>query len=243
MKFRLFFTSIIVSLTPIFLRAQIGETRNALSYGGNIGVALNTVDFDPTIKQKMHVGPTLGVSMKYVSEKYFTTYCAIYSELNYALMGWKEDIYDEQGQPLPDTYTRNIHYLQLPIFARLSWGKETNGLQFFFQAGPQFGLHLGESSKKSSTWTLNNEGNPARPNRVNKQYDMNVERKFDYGITAGLGLEYTNPLLGHFILEGRYYYGLGDMFGNSKKDPFARSANGTIYIKLAYLIDHKKAQE
>ena len=39
------------------------------------------------------------------------------------------------------------------------------------------------------------------------------------------------------MLEGRYFYGLSDIFNNSKKDPFGRSANGAIYIKAAYLFD------
>lgn len=236
MFFRLFLFLFLACSFAMVSQAQIGEQRRALSLGVNLGVAMNTVDFDPTIKQKSHLGPSLGVSLRYVSEKYFTTYCAVYAELNYAVLGWKEDIYNGKGERLPDSYSRNIHYLQLPVFARLSWGKEMDGAQFFFQAGPQFGLCLGENSSRSSSWTLDSEGNPWRPNNVYKQYDKGVERRFDYGIAAGLGLEYSN-YLGHFIAEGRYYYGLGDMFGNSKKDPFARSANGTIYIKLAYLFD------
>ncbi len=219
--------------------AEIGEPRHNFCLGANAGIALNTVDFDPTIKQSMHCGPTVGVSMKYTSEKYFTTYCALYAELNYTMLGWKEDIRNQDSQPLPDTYSRNMSYIQLPIFARLAWGKEEKGLQFFFQAGPQIGFCIGESSKKSSQWTLSADGTPSRPNNVYEQYDKSVERKFDYGIVGGLGLEYNSPV-GHFILEGRYCYGLGDMFSNSKKDPFARSANSTIFVKLAYLFDVKK---
>lgn len=233
----------ILSITALLLAlpsmAEIGEQRNNLCVGANIGVALNTVDFDPTIKQSQHVGPSIGLSLKYTSEKYFTTYCALYGELNYTQLGWKEDVYGADSKPLPDTYKRDISYVQLPIFARLAWGKEQKGLQFFFQAGPQLGLCLGESSKKSKTWTLNEDGKPSRPNNVYEQYDKKIEHSFDYGIAGGLGLEYNSPI-GHFVLEGRYYYGLGDMFGNSKKDPFSRSANSTIHIKLAYLFDIKK---
>ncbi len=219
--------------------AEIGETRNNLSVGGTIGMALNNVDFDPTIKQSYHMGPTVGVSIKYVSEKYFTTYCALYGEINYTQLGWEEDIRDVNSQPIGDTYVRDMSYIQIPIFARLAWGREERGLQFFFQAGPQVGLCIGESSKKSSVWTLDDDGNPSRPNSVYQQYDMDVERRFDYGIVAGLGLEYNSPI-GHFTIEGRYYYGLGDMYGNSKKDVFARSANGTIFIKLGYQFDIKR---
>lgn len=229
-------------LTSVFLlpsKAQIGEQRTNCCLGFNVGIAMNTVDFDPTIKQSQHIGPTFGLSFKYTSEKYFTTYCALYGEINYTLMGWKEDIESSTAQPLPDTYTRNLGYIQIPIFARLAWGKEERGLQFFLQAGPQFGFCISDSEERSSQWTLNEEGLPDRPNNVYEQYGLDVERKFDYGIAAGLGLEYNSPI-GHFLLEARYYYGLGDMYGNSKKDPFARSAHSTIIIKLAYLFDLKK---
>ena len=237
MNKRIFFLSFAICIV-LLGKAQIGEPRNVLSLGANGGLAINSVDFDPTIKQKMHVGPSLGLSLKYVSEKYFTTYCALYAELNYTQLGWKEDIRDDRGQSLNDTYSRNVSYLQLPVFARLAWGKEQKGLQFFFHAGPQIGLCIGNSSKRSSQWTTDEHGTPLRPNNVVAQYDLDIERKFDYGIAGGLGLEYNSPV-GHFILEGRYYYGLADMFGNSKKDPFARSANGTIHVKLAYLMDLK----
>ncbi|MBP5361043.1 MAG: PorT family protein [Bacteroidaceae bacterium] len=224
------------------VNAQIGEPRKVLSLGANAGIAMNSVDFDPTIKQKMHVGPSVGLSIKYTSEKYFTTLCALYAELNYTQLGWKEDIRSLEGQRLDDTYSRSVSYLQLPIFARLAWGKEQRGLQFFFQAGPQIGLCIGDSDKRSAVWTTDEQGIPSRPNHVVAQYDLGIERKFDYGIAGGLGLEYNSPI-GHFVLEGRYYYGLGDMFGNSKKDPFARSANGTIHIKLAYLMDLTRIKE
>lgn len=231
--------SICLMLLSLTTMAEIGQPRNNLCVGANAGIAMNTVDFDPTIKQKQHLGPTVGLSMKYTSEKYFTTYCALYCELNYTKLGWKEDIRDQNSLPLPDSYSRDINYIQLPIFARLALGKENKGLQFFFQVGPQFGFCIGESAKQSTQWTLDDSGKPSRPNNVYEQYQKDVEHKFDYGITGGLGLEYNSPI-GHFILEGRYCYGLGDMFGNSKKDPFARSANSTIFIKMAYLFDLKR---
>ena len=80
------------------------------------------------------------------------------------------------------------------------------------------------------------DGTPDRPNNLTAQYGMSIERKFDYGITGGAGIE-LNTRIGHFMLEGRYYYGLSDIFDNSKTDVFARSNNGTIVVKLTYLVD------
>ena len=69
------------------------------------------------------------------------------------------------------------------------------------------------------------------------QDTMAVEKKFDYGIAAGLGVEFSHRKLGHFLIEGRYYYGLGDIYGNSKSDYFGRSNFGQIVIKASYLFD------
>lgn len=67
---------------------------------------------------------------------------------------------------------------------------------------------------------------------------MPIKNKIDYGITAGLGAEFSSSI-GHIMLEGRYYYGLGDIYGNSKKDVFSRSANGVIVAKMTYLFTVK----
>ena len=49
--------------------------------------------------------------------------------------------------------------------------------------------------------------------------------------------------IGNFIIEGRYFFGLSDMYGNSKADPFGRSANTTITAKITYLVDITKQKQ
>ena len=71
---------------------------------------------------------------------------------------------------------------------------------------------------------------------------MPIENKFDYGIAAGLGLEYSKSRLGHFLLEARYYYGLGDIYGNSKRDFFGKSNFNNIVIKAAWMFDVTKTK-
>lgn len=229
---------VMVSLSCLYAKAQIGEPRNNIAIGISGGVAMNTIGFDPTIKQNMHIGPTFGVVARFTSEKYFKTYCALQLELNYTTLGWNEKILDANSKPLPDTYRRDQHYLQLPVLARLGWGKENKGLMGYFIAGPQVGYCIGEKTTQSD-FTLNDDGTPNRPNGLTDQYGKSIERKFDYGITGGLGLELSTKI-GHFLVEGRYYYGLSDIFNNSKKDTFGRSNNGTIIAKVTYLIDIKK---
>lgn len=122
------------------IMAQIGEARSSLAVGFNGGVALNSVGFDPSIKQKWHVGPAFGVTLRMTSEKYFNTLCALQVELNFARLGWKEDIYNGKDEPLPDTYQRDIDYVQLPFLARLGWGREHRGVMGYFWPVLRWGM-------------------------------------------------------------------------------------------------------
>lgn len=214
---------------------QVGEPRNDFAVGINGGYTMNQMFFNPTIKQGFKGAPTFGVTMRYTCEKYFKSLCAIQMELNYANLGWKEII-----ETSADQYSRDIHYLQVPILARMGWGYEDKGAMFYVVAGPQVAFYMGDKEHKSGEFseeTLN-----LRPGQIYQQYGLPVKNKFEYGITAGLGIEVNTPKAGHFLLEGRYYYGLSDVFGNSKKDTFGRSANGMIAVKVSYLFDIVKTK-
>ena len=222
--------------------AQVGEYRNDFSVGVNGGYVFSNVQFVPKVPQSMHGGLTGGLTARYVCEKYFNTICSIYGEMNFSQMGWKEKILDSQDNPVinaeteqPERYSRTINYIQVPIFAHLAWGKETKGLQFFVQAGPQMGFYL--SDKTDINFELSNRNRSDRVNNTVVQDTMAIERKFDYGIAAGAGLEYSHPNIGHFLLEARYYYGLGNIYGDSKRDFFGRSNYGSIILKMTYLFD------
>lgn len=222
--------------------AQVGKYRNDLSIGVNGGYVLSNVGFTPKVNQGFHGGMTGGFSFRYVCEKYFNTICAVQAEVNYSQIGWKESILDENDAPvinqvtgLPEEYSRTINYVQIPVFAHLGWGREEKGFQFFFQAGPQIGFCLGESTK--TNFNVEDANFADRVSSVVAQDTMAVENKFDYGIAAGLGLEYSHPKVGHFQLEARYYYGLGNIYGDTKRDYFGKSNFGNIVVKLTYLFD------
>ena len=224
---------------PIFTYAQLGEPRHVLSIGASGGLAFNSVAFSPTIKQKKHIGPTAGLAFRVTSEKYFKLLCALQIELNYTQLGWNENVINANSQPLPDSYNRSINYLQLPFLARLAYGKEDLGLSGYLILGPQLGYAFSESDSRSASWTLNAEGLPDRPNSLFQQYDMEIERAFDYGITAGLGIELATRS-GRYGLEARYYLGLGNIYSNRKRDIFERSNHNTIMAKVTYFFDIKK---
>ena len=230
----------VCSLTTVL--AQIGEHRSDFAIGANGGYVLSKVGFTPTVQQKQHGGITGGVSLRYVCEKYFKTICSVYAEVNYAKVGWTEDILDIEnnavlisgtGEALK--YQRDITYVQIPVFAHLAWGREERGFNFFVNLGPQIGIYLNESTTTNFDETTSTEND--RVSNITAQYDMPVEKKLDYGIAAGAGMEYSIPKVGHFLLEGRYYYGLGNIYGSSKKDYFGKSNFGQIVVKASYLFD------
>ena len=61
--------------------------------------------FVPKVNQGYHGGLTGGISLRYKSEKYFSTICSIMGEINYSQIGWKEDITDSNNQPVINAKT------------------------------------------------------------------------------------------------------------------------------------------
>lgn len=240
--------TLLIAITASLAHAQIGDHRNDFAIGGNAGIVLSNVGFDPSVSQKMHIGPTVGFSWRYVCEKYFSMVCSIAGEVNYASTGWKEDITTVDGNSVTnangstESYSRTINYVQIPLFAHLAWGKEKQGFNIFVQAGPQIGFYLSESTSKNYDEPNLATDGTGRSNTVVEQESMDVEKKFDYGIAAGIGAEYSHRRLGHFLLEARYYYGLGNIYGSTKRDYFGKSNLGNIVVKATYLFDLTKSK-
>lgn len=206
--------------------AQVEEPRNILEVGVSGGMNLNKMEFQPSIRQGLLQGANAGVSVRYTSEKYFSMICAAQLEVNFSQRGLIED-FDDGTQ---NNYSRVTNYIEVPFFAHVSWGKEQKGLQFFINLGPQLGFFINEKENYKGDWAVED-----RPASIFPLYGKSTENLFDYGIAGGLGLELKTKI-GNFFIEGRYYYGLADIFGNSKTDDFGRSANTTITARLGYSI-------
>ena len=224
--------SALACLLALPIMAQLGEERQNLAVGVNLGMNMTKVDFNPRIKQKSLNGMALGITARYMCEKYFNMMCGIQAEINYTQRGWKEDIDDGSD----NTYSRTMNYIEVPLLAHLAFGKDAldSGMRFFLNMGPQIGFFLSEKENMSDNWDTS-----ARPNGITQQYGKMVENKFDYGILGGAGLEMSTGI-GHFLLEGRYYYGLADFWGSTKKDEFSRSGHSYMGVRLTYLFDITK---
>lgn len=234
-------TLLILCFVSMSTKAQVGEPRHNLAVGVNGGVNFNNASFQPKIKQKSLIGYTGGVTLRYVSEKYFAMICGAQLELNFSQRGWREKFEKTvDGVKVEDDskkYSRVLNYIEMPFLAHLAFGKETKGFQFFINAGPQINFLISDSESMTPSdikdWTLD----PIYPeaNIFNKK----IEHKFDYGIAAGVGVELKQPKIGNFLIEGRYYYGLADFMKTTKKDYFGKASNSSICVKLTYLFDLK----
>ena len=248
---RLYRTFLLLLVTlPSILHAQVGDHRNDLSVGFNGGYTMSNVGFSPNVPQSQLGGFTAGATIRYTCEKYFKSICAIVAEVNLTQMGWKESITDQDDNPVinafsneAEQYQRQLTYIQVPLMARLGWGRERKGFQAFFQLGPQLGFFLNDKVTTNFEYDNRNISDRVGVQQYAYQDTIEIQNKFDYGIAVGLGLEFSRPKLGHFLLEGRYYYGLGNVFKNTKSDPFGKSNNNCLMVKLTYLFDIMRTKD
>ena len=207
----------------ITLQAQTHYESN-ITVGAKGGTTLSMASFSPTVPQKMLTGMILGATFRYIEERHF----GVIAEINLEQRGWNEDF-----KEAPYEYSRTLTYIQIPLLTHIYFG--STKFHGFFNAGPEFAYMLSEST--SANFDINNfmglEDFP-KVNRSNDQFAMPVKNKYDYGISAGLGMEYFIKRNHSLTLEGRFYFGLGNMFGSSKKDVFAASRGMSVQITLGY---------
>lgn len=200
------------------------ENRN-LSVGAKGGMSLSRVNFQPSVSQKLIGGMVIGASVRYIEQNHF----GLIAEFNLEQRGWKEDFTPLEGY----SFKRQFTYLQLPLLTHIYFGSDK--VRFFVNAGPEIGIMIGE--KTSGNFDYNNAGSMEdfqKNYRKIEQFTLPVEHKFDYGISAGLGMEFNVAPRHAINLEGRFYYGLNDVFDNHKTDPFQGSSSMSIMITLGY---------
>ncbi len=209
---------VLLFLIPATLVAQNKNSfQPEWAYGINGGVTISNISFNPTVPQSSYMQYAGGATGRYISENHW----GLQLELNYSQRGWKEYHPDNPATQ----YSRQLNYLELPMFTHLYFNMGRR-FRLFFVAGPQVGFLLSENAVASGL----PEGDSRPP-----YYDMKIQNKFDWGICGGGGVELRTGV-GSFLLDGRYYFGLSDIFNNSKADYFAASSNKVINVKLSYLI-------
>ncbi|MDR1980034.1 MAG: PorT family protein [Tannerellaceae bacterium] len=224
MKMRRGIISIIVGVSFVFVAEVNGQASftKELSIGGSFGMGMSTVSFAPKIKENQLPGFHAGITGRWLTEKHL----GLTGEINFSQQGWDEQFDDPQYH-----YTRRITYIDIPVMTHIYFGN--NRFRFIFHLGPKVGYAISEH-----TTTNVQTGDPLPPNNGEKATilrDKPLENKFAWGICGGPGIEIRTKV-GYFILEGRYYYALGDIFHSKREDPFSMSSSQLFMGKLTYLI-------
>lgn len=218
--------SVLVLVMLLVSVAGLSQTHyeGRISIGGKGGMTLSRVNFNPSVQQSMSAGFTAGAMFRYIEEKHF----GLVAELNVSQRGWKES-FDESDY----RYSHRLTYLELPVMTHIYFGNER--AKGFFNLGPEVNLMLGDGVSSNFDY----QGAAGldyfeQNSRHIEQYTLDINRKVDYGICAGAGMEFSLSGKQSLLLEGRFYYGLTDVFPNHKTDVFSGSNSMTIGVTLGY---------
>jgi hypothetical protein len=189
--------------------SQLNYTGAELVVGAKGGLTVSSIAFEPTMDNQNHLIGMIAGGLFRYSGE---KYLAIQIEANYFQCGWQEK----------NLYSRQLSYVQIPLLTHLFFGKKN--FRAFVNLGPNAAVLVGD---KVSGDSISSKG-AVEP----------VKRRFDYGILAGAGIE-LHAKSGIYQIEGRYNFGLGDVFVNNPSDTFRRSAHRNIVITLGYLFNVK----
>lgn len=218
-RIALIFTALVALMTT----AQT-HYEGTIAVGGKAGASLSRVNFNPSVQQTMLPGMTAGVMFRYIEEKNF----GLIAELNMTQRGWKEALDESDYQ-----YSHRFTYLELPIMTHIFFGNQR--VKGFFNLGPEINVMLGDGiSSNFSYQTAGDLDYFINNTRHIEQMTMDVNNRFDYGICGGAGMEVNLNAKHSLLLEGRFYYGLTDVFPNHKTDIFSSSNSMSITVTLGY---------
>lgn len=209
----------------------VAQTRipREVSVGVIGGANLSDYDFHPSVDTQLSKGYTMGVAVRYIEETYF----GLQTELLLTQRGFAD--YYEDFQEL--NFERKLTYVELPVMAHIYF-KMGQKNEIAVDMGPKFGWFLTDSSKDNLPPDF---GQPDTPSEAYSTLHHTLplgERKFDYGIQAGLGYEFKFSPLMSMQLQGRYYYGLANIWPDTKADNFQQSSNQSIQVVVSFWWKH-----
>lgn len=192
--------------------------------GAHGGMTLSEIAFSPSVRKTFNEGFTGGVSFRFAEERHV----GLLAELNIVQRGWKENFEEDDFE-----YNRQLTYVSLPIMTHIFFGSRV--VKFFVNLGPEVCYMIGERINSNFDYKNPNSvpGFPTH-NRSTEQMGMEIKNRFDYGISGGLGAEFVIKKRHSIYVEGRYYFGLGNIYSASKKDTFSASRHSSIMVTLGY---------
>lgn len=192
--------------------AQHKDFKPVAQYGIKQGINYSSVFFSPGIRQGIKLGYTGGFVFKYSNEKNL----ALQIEVNFSQKGWLEDL-----DTLPNSYQRNLNYIELPFLTHIYFGK--GNVKFYVNIGPSVGYLIKDQIKAE----INNEL------YTREYYNLEIDNRFDFNVLGGLGL-IIDTQFGSFQTGFRYAMTLTDIFKYTSDSFFENSQNQVIGFSLVY---------
>ena len=220
---KIFIALLLIIIAPWSATYAQTHYSSKFAIGGKAGITLSKMSFSPGVKQSMIMGKTAGVSIKYWEEKNF----GLIAELNFEQRGWKENF-----EEYPFAFERQLDYIQLPLLTHIFFGN--NKIKGFVNLGPEIGYMIGHRASANFDYNDISNIDDFPTNRMTEQMTLEPTNKFDYGISGGAGVEFILKRKHMFNLEARYYFGIGNIFPDDRRDTFSASRGMSILITLGY---------
>ena len=214
----------ILTIFATLLATAQTHYEGTIAVGGKAGATFSKVNFNPSVQQSMLPGVTAGLMFRYIEEKNF----GLIAELNMTQRGWKE-AYDDADYNFSHRFT----YLELPIMTHIFFGNQR--VKGFFNLGPELNVMLvdGITSNFDYQQAASTDYFVTNARHI-EQMTMKINNRLDYGICGGAGMEINMNSKHSLLLEGRFYYGLTDVFSSHKTDVFSSSNSMTVMVTLGY---------
>jgi len=205
-------SSLIVIVFLLSVKIAFTQTnRTDLGFEGGLGV-IYLRGSDAVVKyQQPAIGFCGGLFFQFNFKRIFSIRTCILSEKK----GSATDLIltDSYGRTVQDLKLKtNLYYVTLPVLIRATFGKKS---KFFLNGGPYIGYLIWQPSEVSLGVTLSNTA---------------PLKKFDMGITTGLGFSIPIKSKSAFSIEIRHNLGLYNI------NPVLSSNNETIKTNSANLI-------
>jgi hypothetical protein len=219
------------------MSAAVAQQRvpKELSLGVIGGAVMSQMNFDATttMPQDMAKGYTCGVSARYIEEQFF----GLQVEALLTRRGFQDRFDPEEYGDL--SFKRSLTYLEVPVLSHIyfPFGKRKRS-EICVDLGPKFGIMLWEKTESNLPDDFGETGT-ATAGLQTAHHTMAVSNRFDYGIQVGLGYEFHFSPKVSAQLQGRYYFGLGNIFPDEKSDIFETSSNQHIMVVMT-LFWHKR---
>lgn len=219
---------VLAALLPASKASAQKRIPREVHIGAVGGQTLSEYTFHPSVTQKYTRGYTAGVAVRYIEETLF----GLQAELHLTQRGYS-DMYEEEPEL---QFCRKLTYLELPVLAHVYF-KAGQKHEVTFDAGPKLGYYLWDDIESTLPENFGQLGDDHQ-GYVYKHHSLPVTKKFDYGIMAGLGYEFKFSPSMSAQIAGRYYYGLGNMWPDSKADDFEVSSNQSIQLVFSLWWKH-----